>query len=163
ASTTRAGPGTLYGRRVAAMDVGVIAWLTDLDVDITELAPLVEQAGFESLFLTEHTHVPANRRDVLDDPLHGRDPRLLDHFTALGAAAAVTTRLKLGTAACVIPQRDPIITAKQVATVDHISGGRFLFGVASGWLEEEMRNHGVQPRQRWDLMREHLIAMKEIW
>ena len=152
-----------YGGQVPAMDLGVVAWLTDLDLDIGDLAQMVEQAGLESLFIPEHTHVPVVRRDLLDDPYHARDPRLLDHVVALGAAAAVTSRLKLGTAACVVPQRDPIVLAKQVATLDHISGGRFLFGVAAGWLEEEMRNHGVNPPQRWDIMREHLLAMKEIW
>lgn len=75
----------------------------------------------------------------------------------------MTSRLKLGTAACVVPQRDPILLAKQVATLDHISEGRFLFGVAAGWLEEEMRHHGVHPPQCWDIMREHLLAMREIW
>ena len=148
---------------MAAMDIGVVAWLTDLDLGISHLAEMVEQAGLESLFLSEHTHVPVARRDLLDDPYHANDSRLLDHFVALGAAAAVTSRLKLGTAACVLPQRDPILVAKQVATLDHISGGRFLFGVAAGWLDGEMRNHGVEPAQRWDVMREHLLAIKEIW
>ena len=145
------------------MDIGVVAWLTDLDLGIADVARMVEQAGLESLFVPEHTHVPVVRRDLLDDPYHVHDPRLLDHVVALGAAAAVTSRLKLGTAACVVPQRDPILLAKQVATLDHISGGRFLFGIAAGWLEEEMRNHGVNPPQRWDIMREHVLAMREIW
>ena len=145
------------------MDLGVVAWLTDLDLGIADLAQMVEQAGLESLFIPEHTHVPVVRRDLLEDPYHVHDPRLLDHLVALGAAAAVTSRLKLGTAACVLPQRDPILLAKQVATLDHISGGRFLFGVVAGWLEEEMRNHGVDPPHRWDMMREHIVAMKEIW
>lgn len=145
------------------MDIGVVAWLTDLDLGIADVARMVEQAGLESLFVPEHTHVPVVRRDLLDDPYHVHDPRLLDHLVVLGAAAAVTSRLKLGTAACVLPQRDPILLAKQAATLDHISGGRFLFGVAAGWLEEEMRNHGVNPPQRWDIMREHLVAIREIW
>ena len=145
------------------MNLGVVSWLTDLDLGIAEVAVMVEQAGLESLFVPEHTHVPVSRPDVVDDPIHARDPRLLDHLVALGAAAAVTSRLRLGTAACVVAQRDPILLAKQVATLEHISGGRFLFGVAAGWLEEEMRNHGVQPSQRWDIMREHLTAIREIW
>ena len=132
---------------------GVVTWPTDLTVGITELARAVEQAGLESLFLTEHTHIPVSRRDVLSEE-RSQEARILDQFTALGAAAAVTSRLKLGTGMCIVPQRDPIILAKQVATIDHLSGGRFLFGAAAGWLEEEMRNHGVQPQLRWKLLRE---------
>ncbi|MGN6634937.1 MAG: LLM class F420-dependent oxidoreductase [Oryzihumus sp.] len=145
------------------MDIGVVVWLTDLDLGVTDFARTLEQAGIESLFMIERTHVPVSRRDVLDDPAHARDVRVLDQFIALGAAAAVTSRLRLGTSVCVVPQHDPILLAKQVATLDYISGGRFLFGVGAGWFEEEMRNHGVDPAQRWDIMREHLMAMKEIW
>ena len=148
---------------VRAMELGVVAWLTDRGVGIAELAAAVEQAGLESLFLTEHTHVPVSRRDLLDDEAHSQDGRLLDQFTVLGAAAAVTSRLKLGTGICIVAQRDPIILAKQVATIDHLSGGRFVFGVAAGWLVEEMRNHGVQPGLRWELMSEQILAMKAIW
>jgi probable F420-dependent oxidoreductase len=92
-----------------------------------------------------------------------RTPPILEQFTELGAAAAVTSRLKLGTGMCLVAQRDPIILAKQVMTIDHLSGGRFLFGAAAGWLVEEMRNHGVEPRLRWDVMREKLRAMNTIW
>ena len=116
----------------------------------------------ESSFLTEHTHIPVSRRDVLSEE-RSQEARILDQFTALGAAAAVTSRLKPGTGMCIVPQRDPIILAKQVATIDHLSGGRFLFGAAAGWLEEEMRNHGVQPQLRWKLLREKLLAMTAIW
>jgi len=94
---------------------------------------------------------------------HSQSARILDPFTALGAAAAVTSRLKLGTGICVVAQHDPIILAKQVATIDHLSGGRFLFGAGAGWLVEEIHNHGVEPRLRWALMREKLMAMKRIW
>lgn len=145
------------------MDLGVGIFQTDLGAGIVDVARVVELAGLESLFVVEHTHVPASRRDVLEDEIHWRSARLLDPFTVLGAAAAVTSRLKLGTAICIVPQHDPIILAKQVATIDHLSGGRFLFGVGAGWLVEEMRNHGVQPQLRWDLMREQLSAMKAIW
>lgn len=145
------------------MKLGVVAWVTDLGVRIGDLAQAVEQAGLESLFLTEHTHVPVSRGDVVADEVHRQDPHILDQFTVLGAAAAVTSRLKLGTGICIVAQRDPIILAKQVATIDYLSGGRFVFGVAAGWLAEEMRNHGVQPRLRWELMREHVLAMKAIW
>jgi probable F420-dependent oxidoreductase len=145
-----------------AMELGVLVSPTDLSAAITDVARAVEQAGLESLFLVEHTHVPVIRRDVLVG-LHSELARILDQFTVLGAAAAVTSRLKLGTAMCIATQRDPIILAKQVVTIDHISGGRFLFGVAAGWLAEEMRNHGVQPQLRWKLMREKVLAMQAIW
>ena len=145
------------------MELGVAVWVTDRGVGIAELAPAVERAGLESLFLTEHTHVPVSRGDVIQDEFHDQDPRILDAFTALGAAAAVTSRLKLGTGVCIVAQHDPIILAKQVATIDHLSGGRFLFGVGAGWLVEEMRNHGVRPQLRWEMMREQILAMKQIW
>jgi probable F420-dependent oxidoreductase len=145
------------------MDVGVVVALTDAGVGIADLAPAVEQAGLESLFLFEHTHLPVSRRDLLDDPFQSQGPHLLDQFTALGAAAVLTSRLRLGTGICVPAQHDPIVLAKQVATVDYLSQGRFVFGVAAGWLTEEMRNHGVEPALRWELMRERVLAMKAIW
>lgn len=148
---------------MGTVELGVGIVQTDLAAGIVDVARVVEQAGLESLFVVEHTHVPASRRDVLEDELHWRSARILDPFTVLGAAAAVTSRLRLGTAICIVPQHDPIILAKQVATIDHLSGGRFLFGAGAGWLVEEMRNHGVQPHLRWDLMREQLSAMKTIW
>lgn len=145
------------------MRLGAAVWMTDTGVGITELAGIVEGAGLESLFLTAHTHVPVSRRDLVQGDRPGEDARLLDQFTALGAAAACTSRLRLGTGVCVVPQHDPIALAKQVATIDHISGGRFLFGVGAGWLVEELRNHGVDPASRWALMEEQLLAMKAIW
>src|SRR6478672_1526705 len=148
---------------MCAMRLGVAVWLTDTGVAITELARLVEDAGLESLFLTEHSHVPARRQDLVQGDRPGEDARLLDQFTALGAAAACTSRLRLGTGICIVPQHDPIALAKRVATIDHISGGRFLFGVGAGWLVEELRNHGVDPPRRWALMEEQLLAMKAIW
>jgi probable F420-dependent oxidoreductase len=147
---------------MAAMELGALVSPTDLSAAITDVARTVEQAGLESLFLAEHTHVPVSRRDLLVG-LQSDLPRILDQFTALGAAAAVTSRLKIGTGMCIVAQRDPIILAKQAATVDHLSGGRFLFGVAAGWLEEELRNHGVQPQRRRRLMREKVLAMQAIW
>ena len=148
---------------MCAMRLGVAVWLTDTGVGITELARIVEDAGLESLFLTEHSHVPTSRVDLVAGDRPGDDARLLDQFTALGAAAACTSRLRLGTGICIVPQHDPIALAKQVATIDHISGGRFLFGVGAGWLVEELRNHGVDPATRWALMEEQLLAMKAIW
>lgn len=148
---------------MCAMQLGVAVWLTDTGVGITELAPIVEEAGLESLFLTEHSHVPASRVDLVQGDRPGEDARLLDQFTALGAAAACTSRVRLGTGICILPQHDTIALAKQVATIDHLSGGRFVFGVGAGWLVEELRNHGVDPARRWALMDEQLRAMKAIW
>jgi probable F420-dependent oxidoreductase len=145
------------------MQLGVVTSVIDRTISIGELAAAVEQAGLESLFLTDHTHVPVSRPDVLQDDVHWQDPYILEQFTALGAAAAVTSHLKLGTGMCLVAQRDPIILAKQVVTIDHLSAGRFLFGAGAGWLVEEMRTHGVEPGQRWDVMREKLLAMKTIW
>jgi probable F420-dependent oxidoreductase len=148
---------------VREVGFGVAVSLTDRDVAVTEVARLVEQSGLESLFFTEHSHVPVSRGDLLEEEFHARHRRLLDQFTALGAAAAVTKTLQLGTAVCVVALHHPILLAKQVATIDHISQVRFLFGVAAGWLTEEMRNLGIEPTQRWELMGEHLEAMRDIW
>jgi probable F420-dependent oxidoreductase len=148
---------------MCAMRLGLAVWLTDTGLGITDLATLVEAAGLESLFLTAHTHVPVSRRDLVQGDRPGEDARLLDQFTALGAAAACTRDLRLGTGVCIVPQHDTIALAKQVATIDHISQGRFLFGVGAGWLVEELRNHGVDPPTRWELMEEQIRAMKTIW
>ncbi len=145
------------------MKFGIVADVTESTVGIVELAKAVEGAGMESLFLTQHTHVPTSRADVMQQPDHHTDARLLDPFVSLGAAAAVTTSLKLGTGACLPALYDAIILAKQVATLDQISGGRFLFGVAPGWLEEEMLNHNVDPAARWRILRERVLGMKAIW
>jgi probable F420-dependent oxidoreductase len=147
------------------MDLGLAILLTDYSMQPARLGTLAEERGFESLFLAEHTHIPVSR----ETPYPGGTelPREYSHtvdpFVALTAAAAVTDRLKVGTGVCLVIQRDPIVTAKEVATVDHISGGRFLFGVGAGWNKEEMRDHGTDPRTRWKLMRERVEAMKAIW
>ena len=125
----------------------------------------VEARGFDSLFFPEHTHIPASRESPW---LGGRElPRKYAHtfdpFVALGAAAAVTKTLMLGTGICLVIERDPITTAKEVASVDYLSGGRFEFGVGAGWNREEMANHGTDPRRRMAVMRERVEAMKEIW
>lgn len=147
------------------MRFGVAMFPTDDALQPAELARMAEQRGFESLFFPEHTHIPASRETPY---LGGRElPSMywhtLDPFVALGAAAAVTERLLLGTGICLVVERDPIITAKEVATLDHVSGGRFLFGVGAGWNLEEMRNHGTDPSRRFGLMRERIEAMKAIW
>jgi probable F420-dependent oxidoreductase len=144
---------------------GIAMFPTDEAVDPATLARLVEQRGFESLFFPEHTHIPASRETPF--PAGGELPRQYsrthDPFVALTAAAMATERLRIGTGICLVIQRDPIITAKQVASLDVLSGGRFLFGVGAGWNEEEMRNHGTDPLRRFGVMRERIEAMKAIW
>jgi probable F420-dependent oxidoreductase len=129
------------------------------------LARMIEERGQESLFVAEHTHTPVSRDTAY--PGGGELPRKYNHthdpFVALTAAATVTTRLRVGTGICLVNQRDPITTAKLVASLDDISGGRFEFGVGAGWNREEMRNHGTDPRTRMKLVTERVLAMKEIW
>jgi probable F420-dependent oxidoreductase len=147
------------------MELGLAILLTDYSMQPARLGSLAEERGFESLFLAEHTHIPVSR----DTPYPGGTelPREYSHtvdpFVGLAAAAAVTERLKVGTGVCLVNQHDPIVTAKEVATLDHLSAGRFLFGVGAGWNKEEMRNHGADPSKRWGLMRERVEAMKAIW
>jgi len=130
-----------------------------------ELGRLAEQRGFESLWFPEHTHIPASRQTPY--PAGGELPpeysRTYDPFVALTAAAAATERLLVGTGICLVVERDPIVTAKEVASVDVLSGGRFLFGVGGGWNREEMENHGTDPRTRMRLMAERVEAMQAIW
>jgi probable F420-dependent oxidoreductase len=147
------------------MELGLAHFLTDYGMGPVELARAVEERGFESLLLPEHTHIPVSRDtpypgggELPPEYRHTHDP-----FTALAAMAAVTERIKLGTGVCLIIQRDPIVTAKEVATVDRISGGRFLFGIGAGWNREEMENHGTDYRTRFTRMRESVEAMKAIW
>jgi probable F420-dependent oxidoreductase len=147
------------------MELGLAHFLTDYGMQPTELGPMVEERGFGSLLLPEHTHIPVSR----DTPYPGGGElppeysHTLDPFAALAAIAAVTTRLRIGTGVCLVIERDPIVTAKEVATIDHTSGGRFLFGVGAGWNIEEMRNHGTDPKTRFRRMRESIEAMKAIW
>ncbi len=147
------------------MKFGVSMFPTDDAITLTELGRAAEDQGFESLWVPEHTHIPTSRRTPW--PGGAELPReyahTLDPFVALGAAAAVTTTLKLGTGICLVIERDPIVLAKEVATLDHISGGRFLFGIGGGWNYEEMENHGTRPAVRWKILRERMLAMKEIW
>ena len=148
------------------MKFGLSIFITDDGIAPDELATLAEERGFESLFFPEHSHIPASRESHFD-PESGELPeeyrRTLDPFLALTAAAGVTERLRLGTGICLVIQRDPIQTAKEVATLDLLSGGRFLFGVGGGWNREEMANHGTDPRRRFALLGERVRAMKEIW
>src|SRR6266508_3647686 len=147
------------------MHLGVALFATDLTSDVRDVARAAEDAGFESLFLAEHTHIPTSRTTPY--PMGGELPpeyaRTYDPFVALTAAAAATEKLLVATGICLVIQRDPIITAKEVASLDRLSGGRFLFGVGAGWNLEEMESHGTDPRRRFSLMRERIEAMKAIW
>ena len=147
------------------MHVGVAMFVTDYSIAPTELARALEDRGFESLWLPEHSHIPLSRASPW--PQGGDLPKkyydVMDPFVVLGAAAAVTTRLKIGTGICLVPQRDPIQTAKSVASIDQISKGRFLFGVGAGWNAEEMADHGTDFKSRNEVMRERIEAMRAIW
>jgi probable F420-dependent oxidoreductase len=147
------------------MKFGVATFLTDEGIGPAPLARALEARGFDSLFVTEHTHVPASRRSAF--PGGGELPdkyyRMLDPFLALTAAATVTSTLLLGTGVALVVQRDPIITAKEVATLDLLSNGRFLFGMGIGWNREEMESHGTDPKTRGKLADELVEAMRAIW
>ena len=147
------------------MQIGVFYFPVDYGIDIAELARALEVRGFESLFVPEHTHIPTSRRSPWpggpDLPAEYRET--LDPFLALTAAAVATERLLLGTGICLVVERDPITTAKEVATLDFLSGGRFLFGIGGGWNREEMEHHGTDPARRFAVMRERVLAMQEIW
>ena len=147
------------------MHVGIAAFMTGDGPGPAELARMAEERGFESLWLTEHSHVPVRRETP--HPVHGELPReylrTYDPFVALTAAAAVTTTLRVGTGICLLTGRDPLHTAKAASTLDVVSGGRLLFGVGAGWLLEELRNHGVDPARRFDVLRERVEAIKAIW
>ncbi len=138
---------------------------TEQAIDVRVLGRLAEEYGFESLFLPEHTHMPVHGVSVHPSgpQVHDRLRRFLDPLIALTTVAAVTERLRLGTGVCLIAQHDPITLAKQIATLELLSGGRFLFGIGAGWNREEMRNHGIDPAARWQVMRECVLAMKRIW
>ena len=150
------------------MKLGVLIFPTDLGIQPVELAREAEARGFDSLWFPEHSHIPSSRRT----PWGGREGapplpeeywRTHDQFLALTAAAAVTTTLKLGTGICLVAQRDPIWLAKEVATIDMISGGRFLFGIGYGWNHEEMEQHGVDIKHRRGVVRDKIGVCKALW
>lgn len=147
------------------MDIGVMLFPTDLSIGPVEVARAVEERGLHSLYFPEHTHIPVSRRTPY--PAGGDLPeeykRTYDPFLALTAAAVATERIQLGTGICLVAQRDPIVTAKAVATLDVLSGGRFVFGIGVGWNEDEMSDHGVDPAKRRAVAREHVLAMKALW
>jgi probable F420-dependent oxidoreductase len=147
------------------MKIGVYYFPVDYGIDVSELARAAEQRGFESLLLPEHTHIPTSRRTPF--PGGGELPKCYSHthdpFVALAFAAAATTKILLGTGVCLVPQRDPIVTAKCVASLDRLSNGRVLFGIGGGWNVDEMENHGARYDTRFKLMRERILAMKALW
>jgi probable F420-dependent oxidoreductase len=147
------------------MKRGVVTFLTDEGIEPVALARAVEERGFDALLLTEHTHIPVSRESPWSGgaELPRKYARCYDPFVALSAMAVATERITLGTAVSLILQHDPIVLAKQVASVDRISGGRFELGIGMGWNREEMANHGVDPRTRVARMREHALAMRAIW
>jgi probable F420-dependent oxidoreductase len=138
---------------------------TDEAIRPDELARAAEDRGFESLFFPEHTHIPCSRKTPY--PAGGELPREYtrthDPFVALTMAAAVTKKIKLATGICLVIERDPITTAKEVASLDYLSGGRAMLGIGAGWNVEEMGNHGTDFKSRWQLLRERVEAMKAIW
>ena len=147
------------------MRFGISTFVTDEGIAPGTVARAIEERGFDSLFIAEHTHIPLSRKSPW--PRGGELPRryyrTLDPFITLTAAAAATERLLLGTGVALVIERDPIITAKEVASLDLVSGGRVIFGIGVGWNREEMENHGTDPRTRGKLMDDRLRAMIEIW
>jgi len=147
------------------MHFGVAMFPTDYAIRLDELGRELEARGFESLWVPEHTHIPVSRRspwpggpNLPQEYWHTHDP-----FVALATAAAVTTRLKVATGICLLVERDPITTAKQVASLDQLSGGRFLFGIGAGWNVEEVEDHGTKFSRRFAVLRERVLAMRALW
>ncbi|MGB7867320.1 MAG: LLM class F420-dependent oxidoreductase [Mycobacterium sp.] len=147
------------------MRIGVLTFVTDEGIGPVELGEALEQRGFSSLFLAEHSHIPVDAKTPYPGggPIPRKYYRTLDPFVALTAAAVATENLVVGTGIALMPQRDPILTAKGVVSLDLVSEGRFRFGVGVGWLREEIANHGVDPKVRGRVVEERLRAMIEIW
>ena len=148
------------------MRIGVTAFLNDTTISPSKWAREVEERGFYSLYLPEHTHMPVED-DLPPSVVDGVDPesyrRSLDPYVALAAAGAVTSRLRLGTGVSLVAQHDPIVLAKQIATIDHMSGGRFVLGIGFGWNRLEAADHGIPFDSRRAIAREKVLCMKEIW
>ncbi|MBC6458928.1 LLM class F420-dependent oxidoreductase [Actinomadura sp. HBU206391] len=147
------------------MRFGVATFVTDEGIAPARLGCALEERGFESVFVAEHTHIPVKRESQWPevDELPRKYYRTFDPFVTLTAAAVVTERLLVGTGVLLLVERDPITTAKEIASLDHVSGGRIVVGVGAGWNREEMRDHGTDPKTRTALLRERVLAMKEIW
>ena len=149
------------------MKFGVFIFATDLAMDVVPLAQAAEERGFESLFVPEHVHMPVDRETPFPRTEDGSLPeeyrRIHDPFVALAAAAGATSDINLGTGICLVTEHEPIALAKQIASLDLISGGRFLFGIGAGWLPEEMEPLGVNFADRWKVTEQRIAAMKEMW
>jgi probable F420-dependent oxidoreductase len=147
------------------MRLGATTFVTDTSISPVELARELEARAFESLWLAEHTHIPISRRSPYreGEELPEMYRRSDDPVVALTAAAVATQRPLVGTAICLVAQRDPIVLGKQIACLDRLSGGRFVLGVGFGWNREEMENHGINPDERWALVREKIAAMRSLW
>jgi probable F420-dependent oxidoreductase len=148
------------------MKLGITMFATDQAMNLVDLARAAEERGFASLYVPEHTHIPTSRRTPAptgDAELPEEYRRTLDPFVALGAAAAVTSKIVLGTGICLVAQRDPILLAKESATLDLYSSGRFVLGIGFGWNREEMAHHGVEFRTRREMVREKMLAVKRLW
>ena len=147
------------------MKIGIAMFPTDYSITPSDLGQAVEERGFESLWFPEHTHIPTSRKSPWPGGPSLPDvyKQTLDPFMALTAAAVATKRIKLATGICLVVERDPIHLAKHVASLDYLSGGRFVFGIGGGWNAEEMANHGTDFKTRFSLMRERIAAMKAIW
>ncbi len=147
------------------MRVGVFYFPPDYGIDMAELGRALEDRGFDSLFVPEHTHIPLSRKTPF--PGGGELPRRYSHthdpFVGLAFAAAATKKLLVGTGILLVPQHEPIVTAKAIASLDQLSGGRFVFGIGGGWNVDEMENHGARYGTRFKQMREHVLAMKALW
>ncbi len=140
-------------------------FVTDTTISPVDLARQAEERGFSSLYLPEHTHIPTSRRTPAPtgEPLAQEYRRTMDPFVSLAAAASVTSRIRLGTGICLVAQRDYLVTAKAVATLDVLSDGRFVFGVGYGWNADEMASHDLDPTRRRQILREKVLAMKRLW
>lgn len=147
------------------MRISTTTMITDESIHPVRLARELEQRGFHGLYLPEHTHIPVSRETPapMGDPLPREYGRTVDPFVALGAAAAVTERLALGTSVTLVAQHDPIVLAKQVATLDWMSGGRFTLGIGFGWNVEEAADHGVEWARRRELVRDRVKLMRALW
>ena len=147
------------------MRVGAFYFPTDYGINLAELGRALEDRGFDSLFVPEHTHIPVGRRTPF--PGGGELPKRYAHthdpFVGLAFAAAATKKLLVGTGICLVPQHEPLVTAKAIATLDQLSNGRFVFGIGGGWNVDEMENHGATHKDRFRMMREHVLAMKALW
>ncbi|MFN2545032.1 MAG: LLM class F420-dependent oxidoreductase [Actinomycetota bacterium] len=147
------------------MRFGVTSFLTDRSIPPAELSRELEVRGFDSCFVPEHTHIPTGRRTPapMGEPLPEYYRQLLDPFVALTVVAMTSTTLRVGTGICLVAQRDPFVLAKEVATLDLVSGGRFVFGIGFGWNEDELSHHGVTYKERREVVREKVLAMRALW